>query len=176
MPVIRTLYAIPNDVLKTGIHCIYIIFKGDPDTQLTYNDTLFGYFDDSPSIDWYSAQLRCLDWGGNLATIKSEIEDSLLYYSTTDIPTAYGCYIGLSDILNEAGTDGSLYTWVDGNSNTYRNFETGFPIHFIDRDCVSFRYSTGGDVLSDGWINQVCSSAINCHFCARTGEYTLDII
>ena len=150
-------------------------FKGDPEIQLTYNNTLFGYFRDSPKIDWYTAQLSCLEWGGNLATIKSEEEDSLLYYSTTDIPTAYGCYIGLNDILNEAGTDGSVYTWVDGSSSDYRNFETGFPNNLVDRDCVQFRYIMGmrGGVLSDGWNNKACSIGNNCHFCTKTGKKIL---
>ena len=148
---------------------IYFASKGDPDTQLTYDNTLFGYFSDSPPIDWYTAQLRCLDWGGNLATIKSDEEDSLLYYSTTDIQTHYGCYIGLNDILNEAGADGAVYIWLEGSNSAYRNFETGFPNNLVDRDCVQFRYTTGG-VLSDGWNNKVCSIGNTCHFCTKTGK------
>ena len=151
------------------IHNICITFKGDPDIQLTHGNTLFGYFSDSPPIDWYTAQLRCLDWGGNLATIKSNEEDSLLYHSTTDIPSPYGCYIGLNDILNEAGTDESGYTWVDGSSSAYRYFENGFPNNLVGRDCVRFRYTTGG-VLSDGWNNIVCSISNYCHFCSKRGK------
>ena len=94
----------------------------------------------------------------------------MLYYSTTDIQTPYGCYIGLNDILNEAGTDGSIYTWIDGSSSAYRNFETGFPNNFLDRDCVQFRYIMGGGVLSDGWNNKMCSGSDTCHFCTKTGK------
>ena len=145
---------------------------GDPDIQLTYDNTEFGYF--SESLDWYTAQLKCLDWGGNLATIKSKEEDSLLYY-TTDIQTHYGCYIGLNDILNEAGTNGSAYTWVDGCSSAYRNFQSGLPLNVADRDCVFFRYIIGGTMLSEGWANTVCSSSINCHFCTKPGKKSLYI-
>ena len=146
-----------------------------PEQEFVFDDTRFGYFYDSPTSTWLDAQLNCISWGGNLATIKSEEEDSLLYYSTTDIPTPYGCYIGLNDILNEAGTDGSVYTWVDGSSSDYRNFETGFPNNLVDRDCVQFRYIMGmrGGVLSDGWNNKACSIGNNCHFCTKTGKKIL---
>ena len=94
----------------------------------------------------------------------------MLYYSTTDIQTHFSCYIGLNGIQNEAGTDVSMYTWVDGSSSIYRNFENGFPTNIDDRDCVRFRYNTGGGVKSDGWLNQRCSFETNCHFCSRSGE------
>ena len=94
----------------------------------------------------------------------------MLYDSSTDIQTHFSCYIGLNDIQSEAGTDGGVYTWVDGSSSAYRNFEPGFPINSINRDCVSFRYSAGGGVLSDGWLNQVCSTEIYCHFCSQPGR------
>ena len=94
----------------------------------------------------------------------------MLYYSTTDIQTHFSCYIGLNDIQNEVGTDGGAYTWVGGSSSAYRNFEPGFPINSIDRNCVSFRNNTGGGVLSDGWLNQLCKVETNCHFCSRPGK------
>ena len=144
-----------------------------PEQEFIFNNTTFGYFSDSPTSTWLNAQLNCINWGGNLATIKSEEEDSLLYYSTTDITLPYGCYIGLNDILNEAGTNGGAYTWVDGSSSDYRNFETGFPVVNVDHNCVQFRYNTGGNVLSDGWNNKVCSIGNNCHFCTKTGKKIL---
>ena len=134
-----------------------------PEQEFVFNNTRFGYF--SENTTWLNAQLNCNSWGGNLATIKSEEEDSLLYYSTTDIQTNISCYMGLNDIQNEAGSDESIYTWVDGSSSAYRNFEMGFPDDIVDRDCVRFRYLTG--VLSVGWINQVCSAETNCHFCSQ---------
>ena len=144
-----------------------------PEQEFIFNNTTFGYFYDSPATTWLNAQLNCISWGGNLATIKSDEEDSLLYYSTTNITLAYGCYIGLNDILNEAGTDGSMYTWVDGSSSAYRNFETGFPDNIVDHDCVQFRYTMGGGVLSDGWNNIACNIGNNCHFCTKTGKKIL---
>ena len=144
-----------------------------PEQEFVFSDTRFGYFSDSPTSTWLNAQLNCNSWGGNLATIKSEEEDSLLYYSTTDIPSPYGCYIGLNDIQNEAGTDRSIYTWVDGSSSAYRNFEMGFPSGIVDRDCGQFRFNTGGGVLSDGWNNKACNIGNTCHFCTKTGKKIL---
>ena len=100
---------------------------------------MFGYFNNSSLIDWYSAQLRCLDWGGNLATVKSDEEDSLLLYSITDLEETFTCYIGLNDIDYEAGTDESLFVWIDGSNSAYRNFGTllhNFPRSNDDDNCV----------------------------------------
>ena len=147
---------------------------GTPDNQLTYDNTEFGYF--SESLDWYAAQLQCLDWGGNLATIKSKEEDSLLYY-TTDITTHYGCYIGLNDILNEADSNADAFTWIDGSSSAYRNFQPGLPRSGSgsdDRDCVNFRYKIGNG-LSEGWIEPVCTNPFNCHFCTKPGKKSVHL-
>ena len=147
-----------------------------PEQEFIFDDTRFGYFSDSPNTDWLNAQLNCISWGGNLATIKSKEEDSLLYY-TTDIQTHYACYIGLNDILNEAGSDGSAFTWVDGSSSAYKNFQSGFPrssLSSVDRDCVIFRKIVG-DVLSEGWVEPVCSNPYNCHFCSKEGKKVLHI-
>ena len=144
-----------------------------PEQEFIFNDTRFGYFSDSPTTtNWLNAQLNCNSWGGNLATIKSKEEDSLLYY-TTDIQTHYACYIGLNDILNEADSDASAFTWVDGSSSAYRNFQPGFPrsdSSSDDRDCVIFRFKKAGNGLSEGWLEPVCSNSFNCHFCTKPGK------
>ena len=156
-----------------AINGICIASIGVPDTQLTYDNTEFGFFSDSPLIDWYTAQLGCLDWGGNLATIKSEEVDSLLLYTTTD--THFTCFIGLNDILNEAnGVDGD-YIWVDGSSGPYRNFEPFSPSSNADRDCVRFRYRMLSSDLSQGWVNGVCSLSYNCHFCTKSGKKSMSM-
>ena len=58
----------------------------------------FGFFNTPPNINQPNAQAECLNWGGNLATIKSIIEDSLLLYSSPDINTVFTCHIGLNRI------------------------------------------------------------------------------
>ena len=145
---------------------------GDPDTQLTYTDTVFGYFTTSV-IDWYSAELLCLDWGGNLATIKSAEEDNLLFHSITHITSKYSCHIGLNDINKEAGTNGSAFVWVDGSTSSYRNFGrlgNNYPRATIDYDCVRYRYRNSGE-LSQGWLNARCEDERNCYFCSKPGKH-----
>ncbi|KAI6647144.1 hypothetical protein LOD99_8880 [Oopsacas minuta] len=143
----------------------------DPEEEFTFGGTTFGYFTNSPSIDWLTAQLSCILWGGNLATITSEVKDDLLYYSITDIQTYFRCYIGLNDILVDAGTNGSAFVWVDGSTSTYRNFGTleyTYPRDVANFDCVRFRYKAGGTgPISDGWINLFCNTPIDCHFCTK---------
>ncbi|KAI6658953.1 Macrophage mannose receptor 1-like [Oopsacas minuta] len=156
--------------------CVDIIRAGEaqtPNISLTYDDTTFGYFIAGP-INWTNAELECNNWGGNLATIKSAKEDSLLFYSITDIYTAFSCYIGLNDIDVEAGTDTSEFVWVDGSNSIYRNFQSNFgkesPSGVADYDCVRFRYSNGPGILSTGWLNRRCSATRSCYFCSKPGD------
>ena len=113
----------------------------------------------------------CLNWGGNLATIKSAIEDSLLFYSIPDLDITFTCHIGLNYIDNEAGTDGSAFVWIDGSTSSYRNWGTSYPIADDNYDCVRFRYKAA-DVLSQGWLNDLCTVARNCYFCSKPGKYS----
>ena len=156
-----------------GVKYLTLFFVGDPDIQFTYNDTVFGYFTTSV-INWHSAEQLCLDWGGNLATIKSAVEDSLLFYSITDITNEYTCHIGLNDIDNEAGTNGSVFVWVDGSTSSYRNFGTSsynFPRATSDYDCVRYRYRNMDGELSQGWLNARCEDERNCYFCSKPGKH-----
>ena len=149
-----------------------------PEREFIFDNTRFGYFSDSPNnTNWLNAQQNCISWGGNLATIKSKEEDSLLYY-TTDITTHYACYIGLNDILNEADNNESAFTWVDGSRSAYRNFKPGLPRSGSSsdvRDCVIFRFRNKKNVLSEGWLEPVCSNSFNCHFCTKQGKKSLYI-
>ena len=113
-----------------------------------------------------------MNWGGNLATINSAVEDNLLLYSNPDLDNTFACHIGLNDIDNEAGTDGEAFVWIDGSTNTYRKWGTlssNFPIANTNYDCVRHRYRNGASVLSQGWLNNRCSDRRNCHFCSKQG-------
>ncbi|KAI6647147.1 Receptor-type tyrosine-protein phosphatase C-like [Oopsacas minuta] len=120
------------------------ITERNPEEEFILDDNTFGYFTISPVINWITAQLYCINWGGNLATIKSAEEDSLLFYSITDLDNAFSCFIGLNDIDVEAGTDASAFVWIDGSASTYRNFDSLIGINPGDSnapwDCVRFRY------------------------------------
>ena len=142
------------------------------DVSFTYDGTDFAYFQTYPDINQPDAQTQCMNWGGNLSTINSAVEDSLLLYSIPDLETTFTCHIGLNDIDNEAGTDGDAFVWIDGSNNIYRKWGTlnnNFPISNIDYDCVRHRYRISGGELSQGWLNNRCSDRRNCYFCSKQG-------
>ena len=147
---------------------------GSPDVQFSYGNSDFGYFTITPAVDWYTAQLSCSDWGGNLATIQSAVEDYLLFYSITNYLGRLSCYIGLNDIQNDAGNDENAFVWVDGSNSTYRNFGTlggNYPISKEDHDCVRLRYRSTSGVLSQGWVNAECNTVRGCYCCSKPGTY-----
>ncbi|KAI6661276.1 hypothetical protein LOD99_10056 [Oopsacas minuta] len=91
--------------------------------SFTFDDTNFAYFTlPGNFINWPEAEASCINWGGYLATIKSEQVDSLLYYTPEDIQIHFGCFLGLNDMENEAGTIASAFVWVDGSNSSYRKF------------------------------------------------------
>ena len=57
-----------------------------------HEGTDFAFFQTSPDINQPDSQTQCLNWGGNLATIKSLVEDSLLLYSVPDLESTFTCY------------------------------------------------------------------------------------
>ena len=106
-----------------------------------------------------------MNWGGNLATIKSAVEDSLLLYSIPDLSITSSCLIGLTKIGR------TVFVWKDGNTSSYRNWGTlanSFPIS--NGECVIHRYRSDG-VLSQGWSNDPCTFTRNCYFCSKSSKY-----
>ena len=143
---------------------------------MIFRNSTYGVFtaDNVSDSTWLSAQDSCASWSGNLATITSQQEDTLLYY-LPDMDTYYSCWIGLNDRDNEAGADGSAFVWVDGSNSTYRQFSTTPFSQPNDtdgtKDCVGFRYQNGTEI-SDGWNNRDCNETSQCYFCQKSGEYS----
>ena len=135
---------------------------------MVFNDTKFRFFASSPSIDWDSAQTNCESGGGNLATIKSLKEDTILG-QLTDKKDYFSCWIGLNDEANEAGTNASAFVWTDGSNSAYRNFEM-FPSDTSGSNCVAYRYIMNNGVISNGWQNLDCDQLTNCSYCAKQGK------
>ena len=108
-----------------------------------------------------------MNWGGDLATITSAVEDSLLLYSIPDLDTTFTCHIGLKRIDVE-------YVWKDGNPSDYRKWGTLSDIYPMrthpNFDCVRHRYRNTPRVLSQGWLNAPCGDARNCYFCSKSGK------
>ena len=153
-----------------------LLFIGiDIVSEVTFKNSTFGIFSagNVSNSTWLTARDSCAVWDGNLATIASLQEDTLLYY-LTNVDTLFSCWIGLNDRYNEAGNNGSVFVWIDGSNNTYRQFSTTPFSQPNDtdgsRDCVGFRYNNGTD-LSDGWNNRDCNDTAQCYFCQKPGKY-----
>ena len=139
--------------------------------SFSFDGTEFEFFQASPDVSWLDAQIQCINWGGNLSTINSSVEDSLLLYSIPDLNATFSCHVGLNDINNEAGTDGDAFVWIDGSTSIYRNWGTLqeiYPLSQTGFDCVRHRYRISG-ILSHGWVNAPCSDTRNCHLCSKQG-------
>ena len=76
-------------------------------------------------------------WNGDLATVKSQHEDSLLLHSIVTIQNV-SCFIGLNNRANNAMTNVSAYVWVDGSDSTYRQFgdSLGESVSYLVMDKV----------------------------------------
>ena len=94
-------FSIPSDAFEYNGHSYYI-----------YSDV---------ANTWEEAQAYCKARGGHLAVINDETENNELfnYMKSKDYDSAY---FGLSDASKE-GT----WTWVNGDSSTYRNWASGEP-------------------------------------------------
>ena len=140
--------------------------------ELTFEDSTFAIFTTFPRISWSAARDSCISWGGNLATIESLQQDSLLYH-LVDIDLYYASWIGLNDIVTEADDNPNNFVWEDGSESSYRQFATdpsSYPSGATaGNDCVSFRYKNL-NVVSDGWYDRECDGAVFSYYCNRQGE------
>ena len=94
----------------------------------------------------------------------------MLLYSSPDLNTIFTCHIGLNRI------GGHDFVWIDGSTSSYRNWGTldkDFPLTTVNFDCVRNRYINGG--LSQGWLNDPCTTTRNCYFCSKPGKYCHNI-
>ena len=140
--------------------------------KLIFEDSTFSIFTTYPRISWSVARDSCISWGGNLATIKSSQQDSLLY-DLADIDVYYASWIGLNDRHNEADNNPNEFVWEDGSDSYYRQFATNpssYPRGVTQgSDCVSFRYRDL-NVISDGWYDRECDDAVFSYYCNKPGE------
>ena len=139
--------------------------------ELTFEDSTFVIFTTFPRISWSAARDGCISWGGNIATIKSLQQDSLLH-DLADIDLYYASWIGLNGRDTEAGNNPNGFVWVDGSNSNYRQFATtpsSYPSGVtVGSDCVSFRYKNLS-VISDGWYDRECNGAVFSYYCNKQG-------
>ena len=114
----------------------------------------YSYFN-SPAIDWYDARRMCIAWGGDLATVTSLEENTLMRNTMTDVGE---CWIGLNNLNSE-----NAFVWADGSTDTYRLWSTTETNGEGSEDCV-------GTLANGYWSDNACVSKLSCYFCISKGE------
>ena len=116
--------------------------------------TCYSYF--ISTMLWQAARSLCLSWGGDLATITSLEENTLMFNThTSDIV----CWIGLNDL----GTE-STFVWADGNNSTYRRWNTGEPNDSWEGEDCACMWTT-----DQYWNDCRCLYSQSCYYCSTTG-------
>ena len=157
MYVLTTVKILLQPVRITDIHFITNMFVAPISGCDAISDegTCYSYFISS-GINWQNGRDMCLVWGGDLATVTSLEENTLMLYTGT---TGSRCWIGLNDIDNE-----NIFVWADGNNGTYRDWYAGEPNNdHAGEDCANTR-------AHGSWNDLSCTNTINCYFCGSTGE------
>ena len=123
--------------------------------DLIYEGSCYRAFEVSDGINWLDAQSTCAVWGGDLTSITTERENSLLHTAISD--TVSNCWIG----LYERDGDG-MYQWVDGTVLNYTNWTASAPTDGNTNDC--------GQMNTDGayyWIVTDCEGTSNSFICKK---------
>lgn len=77
--------------------------------------------------NWTDAQTQALALGGNLTTINDAAEDTWVFQEFSNYGgEARNLWIGLNAIGLDGG-DPANYSWIDGESSSYRDWATGEP-------------------------------------------------
>ena len=162
---ILNLYFIVEEFILLRTYCIYQIVPflvNNGECQFTNNDSCYRTFQlVHPTINWYAAQLSCIVWGGNLVSITSETENTILYYRTPY--SAENCWIGLTN-RNEEG-----YYWIDGEQSSYNNLTNDLLNDEINIDYCGMNKLEG----LNNWNATNCDATAQCYICerSRTAQY-----
>ena len=113
-----------------------------------------------PTINWYDAQSNCVMWGGNLASITSEDENTLLFLRTPY--RADDCWIGLIN----TNMNNEVYYWIDGEMFNYDMWTSGAPNNIANADDCARSKVTG----MNEWSNYNCSSLTDSYICKRNSN------
>jgi hypothetical protein len=108
-------------------------------------------------LGWAAARSACQQWGGDLASVGSATENTIV----GDLISCAGfaaAYIGLNDIDEEG-----VFVWSTGEPLSYSNWNLGSPhSDGENRDCVILLTTQG-----NRWSDEPCDVGRR-HVCART--------
>ena len=87
----------------------------------------FCYIFSDTSLNWQAAEDSCVDWGGHLASIHSELENFAINSIRDESDFTW---IGLSDTVRDGD-----YVWTDGTIFDFNNFAVGQPDSLRGESC-----------------------------------------
>ena len=129
------------------------------------SENFYYYFDSSNTISWQNAEQACInDHGTLLASVHSSSDENEIFAYMHD--GTYNFYwIGLNDIRNESGTDGSISTgtwkWSDDSPTDFEiTWAPGEPNMSGDEDCAWYQEKSRANDAS-------CTSLIGGYICGK---------
>ncbi|XP_054027215.1 macrophage mannose receptor 1 [Dryobates pubescens] len=148
---------------------------GCPENWLFFKNKCYKFFSYA-YVNWNTARRRCLDLGGDLASIHSEQEQAFLTLQLKNV--FLEPWIGLNDITSELN-----FIWSDGSAVSYKNWAPDSPkdgdrvlfdsLHPEDGhnlqqfDCVSLKKGPAEDIGK--WDNKECYKALG-YLCQKKSD------
>jgi hypothetical protein len=116
-------------------------------------------------MNWHDARDNCLEWGGDLATVRDEDEQNLLF-SMGDGSSPY--WLGYHE--KEGDEHEGDWHWVDNDPATFTFWGSGEPNNYYrnnfpeGEDCMCFWH---GPRWNDWWCDKLAMS-----MCKKVTSYT----
>merc|ERR1712083_58030 len=104
------------------------------------------------NLTWEAARNNCLDLGGDLASVGSSAVQAKLY----DLQSEVDFWLGANDLSSD-----TTFSWINGDSWVYDNWNTNQPNHKSGQDCVKMKKNIGrwDDVACTGEFMFACQKA-----------------
>lgn len=105
------------------------------------------------ALAWVDAQARCVEWGGQLASVESPLEDAFLGFWHGELGLTPGNGSGVWLGGSDAAFDGFFF-WTDGRPVLFNGWAPGQPNDGAGVDCIEKRNDG-----TDRWYDQRCTDA-----------------
>jgi hypothetical protein len=122
-----------------------------PCQGLVFERSCYEFF--AEPVSWYTAEQRCIDWGGHLASVESLQEDAFIGAWPALLGVAAldgsGLWLGGTD----AQQDGD-FRWWDARPLSYAGWASDQPNNGAGVDCIEKRNDT-----TQRWYDRRCTDA-----------------
>ena len=150
--------AFPRDLRNHGVGFRVVRTLWDSDRYDRYE-----YF--SQKLTWSEAETDCVNRGGHLVSIGSELENRMVSRLATRYGGNESVWIGLTDSLNEGTwrwSDGSG-SWNQGNTTPYTNWDWGEPDTNVNHNCALLWHPN--DRQGGSWWDVECAPLSFSYIC-----------